>query len=121
MSTESAGPGMATGLALAAAGASAAALLPDVAGLLAAAVLIGVGGGLATPIAFAHLAATTPAERLGQTMGAAEVGREVGDAGGPLLVGGLAAAAGALGFGLIGLAVVLVALAAAVLRAAAPR
>ncbi|MGH3575430.1 MAG: hypothetical protein ACRDUW_27030 [Pseudonocardiaceae bacterium] len=32
-------------------------------------------------------------ERLGQTMGAAEVGRELGDAGGPLLVGAVAAAA----------------------------
>jgi DHA1 family tetracycline resistance protein-like MFS transporter len=47
---------------------------------------------LVTPIGFAHLAATTPAERLGQTMGSAEIGRELGDAGGPLLVGALAAA-----------------------------
>jgi DHA1 family tetracycline resistance protein-like MFS transporter len=86
-----------------------------------AAVLVGVGTGLATPIAFAHLAASTPTERLGQTMGAAEVGREVGDAGGPLLVGAIAAAAGALVFGLTGLAVALVALAAAVARATSPR
>jgi MFS transporter, DHA1 family, tetracycline resistance protein len=111
------GPGMATGLALAAAGMVGGAALPGLVGLLAAAVLIGVGTGLATPIAFAHLAASTPTERLGQTMGAAEVGREVGDAGGPLLVGAIAAAAtGALGFGLLGLAVVLVVLAAAVAR-----
>jgi hypothetical protein len=46
-----------------------------------------------TPIGFAHLATTNPNERLGQTLGAAEVGRELGDAGGPLLVGGLAVAA----------------------------
>ena len=53
--------------------------------------LIGVGVGL-PPIGFAYLAATASEERLGQTMGAAEVGRELGDAGGPLLVGALAAA-----------------------------
>ena len=52
----------------------------------AAAVLIGVGVGL-PPIGFAYLAATAPEERLGQTMSAAEVGRELGDAGGPLLLG----------------------------------
>jgi MFS family permease len=96
-------------------------VIPGAAGLLVSAVLVGVGTGLATPIAFAHLAASTPAERLGQTMGAAEVGREVGDAGGPLLVGAIAAAAGALGAGLIGLAVALGALAVAVLRAASSR
>ena len=72
---------------------SVAALLPGIGGIVAAAVLIGVGTGLVTPIGFAHLAATTPKERLGQTMGAAEIGRELGDAGGPLLVGALAAAA----------------------------
>ena len=83
--------GMATGLALTAAG-CAAVLIPGVAGLLTAAILIGIGVGLITPIGFAHLAATTPTERLGQTMGSAEVGRELGDAGGPLLVGALATA-----------------------------
>ena len=62
-------------------------LIPGIAGLVTAAVLIGVGVGLITPIGFAYLAATAPEERLGQTMGAAEVGRELGDAGGPLLVG----------------------------------
>lgn len=51
-------------------------------------------------------------------MGAAEVGRELGDAGGPLLVGALATAA-TLGFGLIGLAVLLAATAAAVAVAVA--
>jgi MFS family permease len=67
-------------------------LIPGIAGLLTAAVGIGIGVGLITPIGFAHLAATTPTERLGQTMGSAEVGRELGDAGGPLLVGALGAA-----------------------------
>ena len=35
--------------------------------------------------------AATTTKRLGQTRGAAEVGRELGDAGGPLLIGALAA------------------------------
>ena len=65
--------GLATGLLLAAAG-CAAVLIPGIAGLITAAILIGVGVGLITPIGFAHLAATAPRERLGQTMGAAEVG-----------------------------------------------
>ncbi|MCZ2404706.1 MFS transporter [Paenarthrobacter sp. Z7-10] len=69
----------------------AAAMLPGIAGLLAAAVGIGAGTGIITPVAFAALARATPPERLGQTMGAAEVGRELGDAGGPLLVGAVAA------------------------------
>jgi MFS family permease len=81
-----------TGLVLTATG-SAAVLIPGIAGLLTAAIGIGIGVGLITPIGFAHLAATTPTERLGQTMGSAEVGRELGDAGGPFLVGALAAAA----------------------------
>jgi hypothetical protein len=36
------------------------------------------------------LAAYTPPDRLGHTMGCAEIGRELGDAGGPLLVGATA-------------------------------
>jgi MFS family permease len=83
--------GLGAGLVVAALG-SAAVLLPGIAGLAAAAILIGCGVGVITPIGFAHLATTTPSERLGQTLGAAEVGRELGDAGGPLLVGALAAA-----------------------------
>lgn len=97
------GPGMAIGLAIAALGVVATTVLPGIAGLLVAAVAIGLGTGLATPIGFAHLAASTPPERLGQTMGSAEVGRELGDAGGPLLVGALAAAL-SLDAGLLGLA-----------------
>jgi DHA1 family tetracycline resistance protein-like MFS transporter len=101
------GPGMAGGLALAAAGMALAALVPGVAGMLAAAVAIGTGVGVATPLGFAHLAATTPRERLGQTMGAAEVGRELGDSGGPLLVGAIATAA-TLSAGFFGVAALLV-------------
>jgi MFS family permease len=82
--------GLATGLLLTATG-SAAVLIPGITGLVTAAIFIGIGVGLITPIGFAHLAATTPTERLGQTMGSAEVGRELGDAGGPLLVGALGA------------------------------
>src|SRR6266480_5477349 len=61
------------------------------------------------------LAASTPAGQLGRTMGAAEAGRELGDAGGPVLVGA---------FGLISLTAGLGALAAALLICAglaAPR
>jgi MFS transporter, DHA1 family, tetracycline resistance protein len=85
--------GMGAGLLLTAVG-CAAVLIPGIAGLAAAALLIGLGAGVITPIGFAHLASAAPADRLGQTMGAAEVGRELGDAGGPLLVGGLAVAVG---------------------------
>jgi MFS family permease len=101
-------PGMAIGLVLAAAGLTVAAVWPGLLGLLVAALAIGVGTGLVTPLAFAALAASTPPERLGQTMGSAEVGRELGDAGGPLLVGGIATAATATG-GLLALAALLAA------------
>jgi DHA1 family tetracycline resistance protein-like MFS transporter len=101
--------GMAAGLGLAAAG-FLAAQLPGLAGLLAAAIAVGTGVGLVTPLGFATLSRTAPAGRLGQTMGAAEVGRELGDAGGPLLVAALASIAG-LGAGLLGLAVGLLVLA----------
>ncbi|MFF2387034.1 MFS transporter [Streptomyces sp. NPDC058108] len=81
--------GIMAGLLLAAAGLGCA-TLPGVSGVLSGAALIGAGTGLVTPLGFAALAASTPAERLGQTMGAAELGRELGDAGGPLLVAGVA-------------------------------
>ena len=71
--------------------------------LAASAALIQPRAGIVTPLGFAALAAAAPAGRLGQTMGAAEVGRELGDAGGPLLVGAIAAPAG-LAIGLLGLA-----------------
>ncbi|MEU5633200.1 MFS transporter [Streptomyces rishiriensis] len=77
--------GMSAGLLIAAVG-LACATLPGLTGVLTGAALIGAGTGLITPLGFAALAASTPTERLGQTMGAAELGRELGDAGGPLLV-----------------------------------
>ncbi|GAA1561673.1 hypothetical protein GCM10009741_78800 [Kribbella lupini] len=97
--------GLTVGLLLAAAGLLSASLA-GLAGVLVAAVLIGAGTGLITPLGFAALAASTPPERLGQTMGTAELGRELGDAGGPLLVAGVATVVG-LGFGYGVLAVLL--------------
>ena len=102
-----AGSGLAAGMALTAAG-LAAATVPGLAGVLAAAVLIGAGTGLITPLGFAALAANTPAERLGGTMGAAELGRELGDAGGPLLVAAVASLA-TLAYGFAALAALLAA------------
>ncbi|WP_327580511.1 MFS transporter [Nonomuraea sp. NBC_00507] len=98
--------GLAAGLAITAAG-LALAVVPGLAGVLASAVLIGAGTGLITPLGFAALAASTPQERLGQTMGTAELGRELGDAGGPLLVAAVATAA-TLAHGYAALALLLV-------------
>ncbi|MDJ0382509.1 MFS transporter [Streptomyces sp. G-G2] len=81
--------GITIGLLTTAAG-LACAMLPGLAGVLTAAALIGAGTGLITPLGFAILASSSPQERLGQTMGAAELGRELGDAGGPLLVAAIA-------------------------------
>ncbi|MFG1922576.1 MFS transporter [Cryptosporangium sp. NPDC048952] len=101
--------GLTFGLVVAAVG-LACAMIPGLVGVLVAAALIGVGTGAITPLAFAALAASTPEERLGQTMGSAELGREAGDAGGPLLVAGVAAVA-TLTWGFAALAVVLAAIA----------
>ena len=79
-------------------------------GLIAGAMLIGAGVATATPVGFARLAATTPPGQLGRTMGAAEAGREIGDAGGPVLVGA---------FGLVSLTAGLGALAATLMVCAA--
>ncbi|MGQ3381973.1 MFS transporter [Glutamicibacter sp. TV12E] len=84
--------GMVSGLVLIAAGLARAALWPAFLSLLACAVLSGAGIGITTPLGFAHLAASTRHDRMGRTMGSAELGRELGDAGGPLLVGAIAAA-----------------------------
>lgn len=92
-----------------------AATLPGLYGVLLGAAVIGAGTGLITPLGFAALAASTPPDRLGQTMGAAELGRELGDAGGPLLVAGVAAAA-ALPWGFAALAVIVALLGLAALR-----
>ncbi|MFG1665086.1 MFS transporter [Streptomyces sp. Y7] len=99
--------GLIAGLLITAVG-LAAAMLPGVLGVLTAAALIGVGTGLITPLGFAALAASTPPERLGQTMGSAELGRELGDAGGPLLVAGVATLA-TLTYGFAALALLLAA------------
>lgn len=95
-------------------------MLPGLTGILLAAVLIGVGTGLITPLGFAALAASTPAERLGQTMGAAELGRELGDAGGPLLVAAVASTATlTYGFGALAVLTGVLAVAAYVHRLSA--
>ncbi|UVJ40379.1 MFS transporter [Arthrobacter sp. CJ23] len=82
--------GMTTGLLLTASGVALIALVPGPVTLFISAAAIGAGIGISTPLGFAHLAETTPPERMGRTMGSAELGRELGDAGGPLLVGGIA-------------------------------
>ena len=77
----------AAALLIAAGGFVIAAIAPGPIGIAAAAILIGTGIAVSTPYGFAGLAAAAPPGRLGQTMGAGEVGRELGDAGGPILVG----------------------------------
>jgi MFS family permease len=84
--------GSALGMLVATVGLVVLAVLPNAITLFAAAVAFGITVSTVTPLAFAHLAASTPDERMGRTMGNAELGRELGDAGGPLLVGGVAAA-----------------------------
>lgn len=119
-------PGILAGLGAVVLGAAAAAAVPSAPEPLGAvvvylaALLIGAGIGTATPLAFAHLADATPAERMGRTMGSAELGREAGDAGGPLLVGAVAVGAG-LGWGLAALAAVVALAGLAVPRSHEPR
>ncbi|MET7573297.1 MFS transporter [Streptomyces sp. NPDC005492] len=117
--------GLAAGLFATAAG-LACAMLPGLTGILLGAALVGVGTGLITPLGFAALASSTPPERLGQTMGAAELGRELGDAGGPLLVAVVASLTTlTYGFGalavLIGAGAVLAFVGRRVATAGAPR
>lgn len=81
------------------------AVAPSVVAVFIAALLAGAGVATLTPVAFAHLAGTTPPGRLGRTMGSAELGRETGDAVGPLVVGGVGSAIG-LPFGFAAFAVV---------------
>ncbi|MFE1077795.1 MFS transporter [Nocardiopsis alba] len=90
ITTRAGGP---AGLALAAAGLILLALVPNAVTLFVCAVTIGLMLGAVTPLAFAHLADVTPEERMGRTMGNAELGREIGDAGGPLVVGAIATVA----------------------------
>jgi DHA1 family tetracycline resistance protein-like MFS transporter len=96
----------AVALGVAALGVLVAVAVPDVGGLAAGAILIGAGVAFATPLGFALLARSAPEGRLGRTMGAAEVGRELGDAGGPVLVGAFGLISLTAGLG--SLAVVLV-------------
>jgi MFS family permease len=100
--------GMTGGLLLTAGGVALLALVPGPLTLFISAAAIGAGVGAATPLGFAHLADTTPPERIGRTMGSAELGRELGDAGGPLLVGGVATI-GSLPLGLGALALLIAA------------
>ncbi len=100
--------GMTAGLLLTAGGVAIIALMPGPLTLFYSAAAIGAGVGAATPLAFAHLADSTPPERMGRTMGSAELGRELGDAGGPLLVGGIATVS-ALPLGLGALALLIAA------------
>lgn len=88
------GSGIMIGLLLGAAALALLGLLPRTAMLFLACAAIGAMLGFATPLAFSHLAASTPDDRMGRTMGSAELGREVGDSAGPLLVGGVGAAFG---------------------------
>ncbi|MFB6565178.1 MFS transporter [Streptomyces sp. NPDC056400] len=103
---------MATGAAVSVLTATAAglgcAMLPGLTGILTSAALIGAGTGLITPLGFAAIAASTPPEHLGQTMGSAELGRELGDAGGPLLVAAVATVS-SLTYGFAALAALLAA------------
>lgn len=108
-------PPAATAIALTACAGGFLIALTGLPGLITGAILIGAGVAIATPAGFARLAASTPAAQLGRTMGTAEAGRELGDAGGPVLVGA---------FGLISLTAGLGVLAAALLACAvliAPR
>lgn len=100
--------GTTAGLLLIAAGIALLAAAPAAVTIFLAAAAIGTGIGAATPLGFAHLADSTPPERMGRTMGSAELGRELGDAGGPLLVGGVATLT-ALPWGLGALALVVAA------------
>jgi MFS family permease len=100
------------GLALIVAGIAVVAVLPSPWTLYPAALAVGSGVGVLTPLGFSALAAATPPERMGRTMGDAEIGRELGDAGAPALAGlvatpfGLSAGLGVLAasIGLVGLA-----------------
>jgi len=105
--------GMFFGLAACTLGMVLAVVLPAAAGLMFAAVLVGCGVGVVTPLGFAELARNAPQGQATTMMGAAEVGRELGDAGGPLVVGAIGVFSLAAGF--VGLSVVL-ALAAGGLR-----
>jgi MFS family permease len=90
------------------------AIFPSAVAMFVAAAIAGAGVALLTPVAFAFLATSTPPERLGRTMGSAELGRETGDAVGPLLVGSIGSAVSLpLGFGAFAVVAAAVVVAAA--------
>lgn len=95
-------------LLLCAAGLAVCGWAPNVPVLLAGALIVGLGVAGATPSGYAALAARTAPERMGRTMGTAEMGREIGDAAAPALLGIVAASVG-LAMGLTGLALALAA------------
>lgn len=108
--------GMSLGLALIAAGIILLAVIPHPVTLYLAALVIGAGIGITTPLGFAHLASTTPPERMGRTMGTAEIGRELGDAAGPLIVGAIATTASlAAGLGALALLIAIASVLSALL------
>jgi hypothetical protein len=96
-----------------------AAAVPGAAAIALAALMIGAGVALATPLGFTLLAHSSPPDRMGRTMGSAEVGRELGDAGGPVLVGAFSTLSLAAGLG--ALAAVLLACAGLLLPRAGRR
>jgi MFS family permease len=111
--------GIVGGIALIALSFAAGAMLPNPIALYVVALFLGVGIGITTTLGFAQLAATTPVDRLGRTMGTAEPGREIGDAGGPLVIGAVAVGAG-LSAGLVVFAVIAAA-SGAIIAALAPK
>lgn len=76
-----------TAMALFAAGSLACLLAPDIRTLVLARVLQGLGGGALEPLMVTTLAAATPPERMGRTMGAMGVVMEIGPLLGPTLGG----------------------------------
>ena len=111
--------GIVGGIALVALSFAAGAMLPNPIALYGVALFLGVGIGITTTLGFTQLAATTPADRMGRTMGTAELGREIGDAGGPLVIGAVAVGAG-LSAGLVVFAVIAAA-SGAIIAALAPK
>ena len=111
--------GIVGGIALVALSFAAGAMLPNPIALYGVALFLGVGIGITTTLGFAQLAASTPVDRMGRTMGTAELGREIGDAGGPLVIGAVAVGAG-LSAGLLVFAVIAAA-SGAIIAALAPK
>jgi hypothetical protein len=68
-----------------------------------------IGVAVSTPLGFAALADSALPGRVGQTMRTGEVGRELGDVGGPLIVGAGTVISLDAGFGALAVAMVLAA------------